>query len=157
MRGFAGMARVRCVSHLDVSDNDALIFEGFIFPTSSLFRRNGQPIWVGAHARYWFRKRCAEREGKHKIDPVVDGERDRIGETLQKTGKVKSLNYDLPPNPVQEEKTRRAVRTIPRAVCRSSVCNNEDGTGSCRHAVLDYYELLVELLLFCVLVLGPLQ
>jgi hypothetical protein len=43
-------------------------------------------------------------KGKHKIDPAVDGERDRIGETLQKTGKVKSLNYDLPPNPVQKEK-----------------------------------------------------
>jgi hypothetical protein len=40
----------------------------------------------------------------HKIDPAVDGERDNIGATLQKTGKVKSMNYYLPPDPVMGAK-----------------------------------------------------
>jgi hypothetical protein len=40
----------------------------------------------------------------HKIDPAVDGERDNIGASLQKAGKVKSMAYYLPPSPVQEAK-----------------------------------------------------
>jgi len=45
-----------------------------------------------------------QRNGKvtHKIDPAVDGERDNIGASLEKAGKVKSMYYYLPPNPVQD-------------------------------------------------------
>jgi hypothetical protein len=65
----------------------------------------GQDVWVGAGTHdIGFEK--DQRNGKvtHKIDPAVDGERDNIGGTLQKGGKVKSLTYYLPPNPVQEAK-----------------------------------------------------
>ena len=68
-------------------------------------RWNGQDVWVGAGTHdIGFEK--DQRNGKvtHKIDPAVDGERDNIGGTLQKSGKVKSLTYYLPPNPVQEAK-----------------------------------------------------
>ena len=64
---------------------------------------NGQDVWVGAGTHdIGFEK--DQRNGKvtHKIDPAVDGERDNIGGTLQKSGKVKSLTYYLPPNPVQD-------------------------------------------------------
>jgi LssY C-terminus len=67
------------------------------------FTWNGQPVWVGAGTHdIGFEK--DQRNGKvtHKIDPAVDGERDNIGETLQKAGKVKSLNYYLPSQPIQE-------------------------------------------------------
>ncbi len=66
---------------------------------------NGQDVWVGAGTHdIGFEK--DQRNGKvtHKIDPAVDGERDNIGGTLQKGGKVKGLTYYLPPNPVQEAK-----------------------------------------------------
>jgi hypothetical protein len=66
---------------------------------------DGQDVWVGAGTHdIGFEK--DQRNGKvtHKIDPAVDGERDNIGGTLQKGGKVKSLTYYLPPNPVQEAK-----------------------------------------------------
>jgi LssY C-terminus len=64
---------------------------------------NGQTVWVGAGTHdIGFEK--DQRNGKitHKIDPAVDGERENIGQTLQKAGKVKSLSYYLPPDPVQE-------------------------------------------------------
>jgi LssY C-terminus len=67
------------------------------------FQWNGQDLWVGAGTHdIGFEK--DQRNGKvtHKIDPAVDGERDNIGATLQKTDKVKSLTYYLPPNPVQD-------------------------------------------------------
>jgi hypothetical protein len=67
------------------------------------FTWNGQTVWVGAGTHdIGFEK--DQRNGKvtHKIDPAVDGERDNIGETLQKAGKVKELHYYLPSNPVQE-------------------------------------------------------
>ncbi len=66
---------------------------------------NGQQVWVGAGTHdIGFEK--DQRNGKitHKIDPAVDGERDHIAESLEKTGKVKSVSYYLPPNPVQEAK-----------------------------------------------------
>jgi hypothetical protein len=46
------------------------------------------------------------RNGKvtHKIDPAVDGERENIGQTLQESGKLSSLTYYLPPDPVQDAK-----------------------------------------------------
>lgn len=67
------------------------------------FQWNGQDVWVGAGTHdIGFEK--DQRNGKvtHKIDPAVDGERDNIGATLQKTDKVKTLTYYLPPDPVQE-------------------------------------------------------
>lgn len=67
------------------------------------FTWNGQIVWVGAGTHdIGFEK--DQRNGKvtHKIDPAVDGERDNIGSSLQKSGKAKSLNYYLPPNPVQD-------------------------------------------------------
>ena len=67
------------------------------------FTWNGQAVWVGAGTHdIGFEK--DQRNGKvtHKIDPAVDGERENIGQTLQKSGKVKSLSYYLPPEPVQE-------------------------------------------------------
>ena len=69
------------------------------------FKWNGQDVWVGAGTHdIGFEK--DQRNGKvtHKIDPAVDGERENIGATLQKTGKVKNLTYYLPPNPIQDAK-----------------------------------------------------
>lgn len=69
------------------------------------FTYNGQTVWVGAGTHdIGFEK--DQRNGKvtHKIDPAVDGERENIGRTLQHAGKVKSLSYYLPPDPVQEAK-----------------------------------------------------
>jgi hypothetical protein len=66
---------------------------------------NGQTMWAGAGTHdIGFEK--DQRNGKvtHKIDPAVDGERDNIGQTLQASGKVKSLYYYLPPDPVQGAK-----------------------------------------------------
>lgn len=67
------------------------------------FQWNGQDVWVGAGTHdIGFEK--DQRNGKvtHKIDPAVDGERDNVGASLQKTDKTKSLTYYLPPNPVQD-------------------------------------------------------
>lgn len=67
------------------------------------FQYNGQDVWAGAGTHdIGFEK--DQRNGKvtHKIDPAVDGERDNIGATLQKTDKVKTLTYYLPPNAVQD-------------------------------------------------------
>ena len=67
------------------------------------FTWNGQLVWVGAGTHdIGFEK--DERNGKvtHKIDPAVDSERDYISETLGKTGKIKNMNYHLPPNPIYE-------------------------------------------------------
>jgi len=67
------------------------------------FTWNGQLVWVGAGTHdIGFEE--DQRNGKvtHKIDPAVDSERDYISETLGKTGKIKSMNYHLPPNPIYE-------------------------------------------------------
>jgi hypothetical protein len=64
---------------------------------------NGQPVWVGAGTHdIGFEK--DQRNGKvtHKIDPAVDGERDNVGSSLQKTDKTKTVSYYLPPDPVQD-------------------------------------------------------
>jgi hypothetical protein len=66
---------------------------------------NGQAVWAGAGTHdIGFEK--DQRNGKvtHKIDPEVDGERDNIGQTLQASGRAKSLSYYLPPDPVQGAK-----------------------------------------------------
>lgn len=69
------------------------------------FTWKGEAVWIGAGTHdVGFEK--DQRNGKvtHKIDPAVDSERDHIGETLQKSGKVKSMHYYLPPEPVLEAK-----------------------------------------------------
>jgi LssY C-terminus len=67
------------------------------------FTWNGQPVWVGAGTHdIGFEK--DQRNGKvtHKIDPSVDGERDYISETLERTGRIKDMDYHSPPNPIYE-------------------------------------------------------
>jgi hypothetical protein len=67
------------------------------------FEFNGQQVWAGAGTHdIGFEKDQRNGSVTHKIDPAVDGERDHIGDTLQKTGKTKSLTYYLPPDPVQD-------------------------------------------------------
>jgi len=69
------------------------------------FTWNGQTVWAGAGTHdIGFAKDQRKGNVTHKIDPKVDGERDNIGGSLQKTGKAKSLSYYLPPNPVQDAK-----------------------------------------------------
>ncbi len=69
------------------------------------FTWNGQTVWAGAGTHdIGFAKDKRNGNVTHKIDPNVDGERDNVGGSLQKTGKTKSLSYYLPPNPVQDAK-----------------------------------------------------
>jgi hypothetical protein len=69
------------------------------------FTWNGEPVWVGAGTHdIGFAKDKRNGEVTHKIDPNVDGERENIGASLQKGGKVKSMSYYLPANPVQDAK-----------------------------------------------------
>jgi hypothetical protein len=65
----------------------------------------GEEVWVGAGTHdIGFAKDKRNGSVTHKIDPLVDGERDNIGGSLQKANKVESLTYYLPPNPVQGAK-----------------------------------------------------
>ena len=67
------------------------------------FPWNGQLVWVGAGTHdIGFEKDRRNGKVTHKIDPAVDGERDYISETLGRTGKIKSMNYHLPLNPIYE-------------------------------------------------------
>ena len=69
------------------------------------FSWNGQEVWVGAGTHdIGFAKDKRNNNVTHKIDPAVDGERDNIGRSLQKSNRVKSLTYYLPPDPVQDAK-----------------------------------------------------
>lgn len=69
------------------------------------FTCNGQQVWVGAGTHdIGFAKDKRNNSVTHKIDPAVDGERDNIGTSLQKSNKAKTFSYYLPPNPVQEAK-----------------------------------------------------
>jgi hypothetical protein len=69
------------------------------------FTWNGQTVWVGAGTHdIGFAKDKRNGSVTHKIDPDVDGERTNIGSSLQTGGKVKSMYYYLPPNPVQDAK-----------------------------------------------------
>jgi hypothetical protein len=66
---------------------------------------NGQPLWAGAGTHdIGFERDQRNGSVTHKIDPAVDGERDNIGQTLQQAGKVKTMSYYLPPDPVQGAK-----------------------------------------------------
>jgi len=65
------------------------------------FTWKGEEVWVGAGTHdIGFAKDKRNGSVTHKIDPLVDGERDNIGGSLQKANKVKSLTYYLPPDPV---------------------------------------------------------
>jgi hypothetical protein len=69
------------------------------------FTWDGQTVWVGAGTHdIGFAKDQRNGSVTHKIDPNVDGERENIGASLQKTDKTKSMSYYLPPNPVQDAK-----------------------------------------------------
>jgi LssY C-terminus len=62
-------------------------------------------VWVGAGTHdIGFAKDRRNNSVTHKIDPAVDGERDNIGISLQKTKLAKSMSYYFPPNPVQDAK-----------------------------------------------------
>ena len=66
---------------------------------------NGQTMWAGAGTHdIGFEKDQRNGSVTHKIDPAVDGERENIGQTLQQSGKVKTMSYYLPPDPVQGAK-----------------------------------------------------
>ncbi|HWZ82365.1 MAG TPA: LssY C-terminal domain-containing protein [Terriglobales bacterium] len=63
----------------------------------------GVPVWAGAGTHdIGFEK--DQRNGKvtHKIDPLVDGERDHIGESLEQAGKIRMMNYFKPSDAVQD-------------------------------------------------------
>ena len=69
------------------------------------FQVDGQDVWVGAGTHdVGFEKDQRNGSVTHKIDPAVDGERDHIATSLEKTGLVKTLSYYLPPDPVQQAK-----------------------------------------------------
>jgi hypothetical protein len=69
------------------------------------FTWNGQEVWCGAGTHdIGFAKDKRNNNVTHKIDPSVDGERDNIGTSLQKSNKAKTFSYYLPPNPVQDAK-----------------------------------------------------
>lgn len=69
------------------------------------FTWKGQQVWVGAGTHdIGFAKDKRNNNVTHKIDPAVDGERDNIGTSLQKSNKAKTFSYYLPPNPVQDAK-----------------------------------------------------
>ena len=67
------------------------------------FTYKGQEVWVGAGTHdIGFAKDKRNNSVTHKIDPAVDGERENIGISLQKTNKTRLLSYYLPQNPVQD-------------------------------------------------------
>lgn len=69
------------------------------------FTWKGSEVWVGAGTHdIGFAKDKRNNNVTHKIDPAVDGERDNIASSLQKSNKTKMLTYYLPANPVQEAK-----------------------------------------------------
>jgi hypothetical protein len=69
------------------------------------FTWKGKEVWVGAGTHdIGFAKDKRNGNVTHKIDPAVDGERDNIGSSLQKTNKTKTVSYYFPPSPVQEAK-----------------------------------------------------
>jgi len=75
------------------------------------FTSAGKEVWVGAGTHdIGFAKDRRNNSVTHKIDPAVDGERDNIGGSLEKNGKVRMLTYYLPPDPVGEAKNATGDR-----------------------------------------------
>jgi len=69
------------------------------------FTWNGDVVWVGAGTHdIGFEKDIRTGKLTHKIDPAVDGERENIAQSFDKSGKAKTMTYYLPPNPVQDAK-----------------------------------------------------
>jgi hypothetical protein len=69
------------------------------------FTWQGKEVWVGAGTHdIGFAKDKRNGEVTHKIDPAVDGERDNIASSLQKSHQTNSLTYYLPSDPVQDAK-----------------------------------------------------
>src|SRR6266496_1701659 len=69
------------------------------------FTWNGEIVFVGAGTHdVGFEKDVRSGHLTHKIDPDVDVERENIAQSLDKSGKVKSMTYYLPPEPVQDAK-----------------------------------------------------
>ena len=67
------------------------------------FTWNGETVYVGAGTHdIGFEKDIRSGHLTHKIDPEVDGERENIAQSLDKSDKVKSMTYYLPPEPVQD-------------------------------------------------------
>ena len=67
------------------------------------FTWQGHEVWCGAGTHdIGFAKDKRNGSVTHKIDPAVDGERDNIGGSLQKTSQAKTLTYYLPRDPVQD-------------------------------------------------------
>ncbi len=69
------------------------------------FTWKGLDVWAGAGTHdIGFAKDTRNGRITHKIDPLVDGERDNLGSSLQKAEKAKTVTYYLPSNPVQVAK-----------------------------------------------------
>jgi hypothetical protein len=69
------------------------------------FTWNSETVWVGAGTHdIGFEKDIRTGKLTHKIDPAVDGERENIAQSLDKSGRAKSMTYYLPPEPVQDAK-----------------------------------------------------
>jgi len=65
----------------------------------------GQTVWVGAGTHdIAFAKDKRNNGITHKIDPYVDGERTNIGQSLDKSGKVKSMSYYAPAHAITDAK-----------------------------------------------------
>ncbi len=66
------------------------------------FTYKGEPVWLGAGTHdIGFEKDQRNGSVTHKIDPNVDLERQNIGQSLEKYGRVESAVEYLPPDPVQ--------------------------------------------------------
>jgi hypothetical protein len=69
------------------------------------FTYSDEMVFVGAGTHdIGFEKDVRSGHLTHKIDPEVDLERENIAQSLDKSGKVKSMTYYVPPNPVQDAK-----------------------------------------------------
>jgi hypothetical protein len=70
------------------------------------FQLHGQTVWVGAATHDIGFERDQRNNGlTHKIDPVIDLERDYVEKTLTSTGLVSELTHFLPDKPMTEAKT----------------------------------------------------
>src|SRR3989441_9118771 len=74
---------------------------------SSLYMERAAGLGWRRHPRYRVREGPAQREGDPQ-DRSCCRRRGRLGdyisETLGRTGKIKSMNYHLPPNPIYDAK-----------------------------------------------------
>jgi hypothetical protein len=72
----------------------------------SPYEVNGKPLWcVAATHDIGFERDQRNNGITHKIDPLIDNEREYVNETLSGTGLVVARNHVTPPNPLKEAKT----------------------------------------------------